>query len=339
MLTGWNSPLTAHPRTPGRLAATLALLGLTAGHLPSVGDAVAAEPEPGESARPAAVAAATDAVEQDAAKTAAAGRWRTDFEAARDEAEAAGLPLVVHFYADWCGPCRMMKSGVLHTPEVLAALADADGERVIAVEINSDHRRDLTERFGIAALPSDVVLGPDGAEVSRAVGPADVSGYVGRLTLAAAFGSPETAELAVAERTAELLEEWAATRGLGLEGYSPVALTGERLWKRGNPAFAWRHEGITYHLCDADELARFRLEPEKYAPQLSGFDPFRLAGEGVAEPGLIRYGSFYEGRLYLHTDAASRAAFMKDPAVDLPAKVFPSSSLAVSEDDDGMMGS
>ena len=332
MLLGRISATAAHPRpsmTPFRATLCSALLAGTF----ACGGAHAAEPDPVETGSR--HAAATDAV----VEKAAAGHWRSDYEAAAAEAKAAGLPLVVHFYADWCGPCRMMKAGVLHTPEVLSALADEDGERVIAVEINSDHRRDLTDRFGIAALPSDVVLGPDGEEVSRSVGPADTAEYVGRLASAAGFGSPDTADAAAAERTADLLEEWAATRGLGLEGYSPVALTGGRLWKKGSPAFAWRHEGITYHLCDADELARFRLEPEKYAPQLSGFDPYRLAGDRVAAPGAIRYGSFYEGKLYLHTDAASRAAFMKHPDVELPNQVFPSSSLAVSESGDEMMGS
>lgn len=83
--------------------------------------------------------------------------WRHDFEAAMREAKSRKAPVLVHFYADWCPPCRQMESQVLNTASV-SALVD----KVIAVKLNSDHNRELVRRFGVTSLPSDVVLSPDG---------------------------------------------------------------------------------------------------------------------------------------------------------------------------------
>lgn len=68
---------------------------------------------------------------------------------------------ILDFYADWCGPCQMMKPTMaefekLH-PEV----------KVTAV--NVDEEQELAEKYGVSGIPCLVVL-KDGEEVNRAVG-------------------------------------------------------------------------------------------------------------------------------------------------------------------------
>jgi hypothetical protein len=81
-------------------------------------------------------------------------------------------------------------------------------------------------------------------------------------------------------------------------------------------------------MAGAAELEKFKADPEKYAPKFSGFDPLILSTEGVAVPGLIAYGSFFENRLHLHATEQSRAAFIEEPAkyppprtIDVPSAI------------------
>ena len=104
--------------------------------------------------------------------------WGANFEKAEALAKEKGIPMVIHFHAHWCGPCRTMESEVLNTAEVHAIL----GSGIVGVKVNSDDRRDLVSRFGISSLPTDVIVSPDGKILSKDVGSPGRSGYVARLS-------------------------------------------------------------------------------------------------------------------------------------------------------------
>ncbi|MEY3459664.1 MAG: hypothetical protein RL215_2821 [Planctomycetota bacterium] len=103
--------------------------------------------------------------------------WQHDFAAAEAQAKAEQLPLVIHFHASWCGPCRRMESEVLGTTQVRSLL----GQGIIGVKVDSDRNRDLVSRFGVTALPTDVILSPDGKVLAKDVGSPGLTGYVSRL--------------------------------------------------------------------------------------------------------------------------------------------------------------
>lgn len=79
----------------------------------------------------------------------------------------ASIPIVVDYWAPWCGPCRMV------APELQKVAARLAG-RVIVVKVNTDELTDLGERFGIRSIPTLAVFA-GGREATRAVGvrPAD----------------------------------------------------------------------------------------------------------------------------------------------------------------------
>ena len=68
---------------------------------------------------------------------------------------------VVDFYADWCGPCRMLRP-------TLEQISDERND-VIAAAVNIDENPELADMFGITSIPC-VILFKNGAEADRSIG-------------------------------------------------------------------------------------------------------------------------------------------------------------------------
>ena len=79
-----------------------------------------------------------------------------------DEVMNSNIPVMIDFYADWCGPCRMM------APVVEKFAGDYDG-RVKIGKINVDEEMELAARFGVQSIPSFVFI-KDGRVVDRITG-------------------------------------------------------------------------------------------------------------------------------------------------------------------------
>lgn len=73
----------------------------------------------------------------------------------------ATTPVLVDFYADWCGPCRMLRP-------TLEAIADERTDIKVAA-VNIDENPDLADEFDISSIPC-VILFKNGAEAERSIG-------------------------------------------------------------------------------------------------------------------------------------------------------------------------
>jgi thioredoxin-like negative regulator of GroEL len=80
-------------------------------------------------------------------------------------AERENKLVVVDFGAPWCGPCKLMERTTWVDPGVTAWLS----RNAVRVHVNIEERRDLKQRFDIAAVPTAVVL-RDRRELGRFTG-------------------------------------------------------------------------------------------------------------------------------------------------------------------------
>jgi thioredoxin 2 len=95
-----------------------------------------------------------------------------DFEELLRDAPA---PVVVDFWASWCGPCRAV------APEV-EKLAGQRGGSVVVAKVDTDALPDVAGRYGIRSIPT-IILFRDGKEAKRVMGAMPASNIAAGLAI------------------------------------------------------------------------------------------------------------------------------------------------------------
>lgn len=78
------------------------------------------------------------------------------------EVLSSPLPVLVDFYADWCGPCKMM------APAIEQLAGELEGKAVVG-KLNVDENEDIAVRYQVMSIPTLIVF-KDGQAVQKAVG-------------------------------------------------------------------------------------------------------------------------------------------------------------------------
>lgn len=78
-----------------------------------------------------------------------------------DEVLANNKSVLVDFYADWCGPCKMIAP-------VLAEVAKENPDVTVA-KVNVDELGELAQRYGVMSIPTLIAF-KDGKKVNQAIG-------------------------------------------------------------------------------------------------------------------------------------------------------------------------
>jgi thioredoxin 1 len=78
-----------------------------------------------------------------------------------DEIKNSGKTVLLDFYADWCGPCRMVSP-------IIDAIAEENPD-IIVGKINVDNELELAQAFGVMSIPTIAVL-KDGKLVNKSAG-------------------------------------------------------------------------------------------------------------------------------------------------------------------------
>ncbi len=82
-----------------------------------------------------------------------------DFDA---EVLQSEVPVLVDFWAPWCGPCRMMGP-------IIDAMAGKYGEKLKVTKVNVDEAADIAGRFGIRSIPTLMIF-KGGQQIDMVVG-------------------------------------------------------------------------------------------------------------------------------------------------------------------------
>ena len=91
--------------------------------------------------------------------------WMSSLNKARDIAAKEKRPILVDFYAEWCGPCQEMLRTTYKDKAVVARSA-----KFVPVLIDVDKQSELAEKYGVQAIPTVVFLNAKGEVLQRESG-------------------------------------------------------------------------------------------------------------------------------------------------------------------------
>lgn len=82
----------------------------------------------------------------------------------------SNLPVFVDFWAEWCGPCRMVGPAVEQIGKIMAG-------KVKVAKLNVDDNQEIAMKYGVQSIPS-LILFNGGKEVARTIGAAPKETYL-----------------------------------------------------------------------------------------------------------------------------------------------------------------
>jgi YHS domain-containing protein/thiol-disulfide isomerase/thioredoxin len=269
--------------------------------------------------------------------------WHRDYDIAVSEAKLLDRPVLAYVTAKWCPACLRQERSTFLDKQVVKFL----GESVVAVYVDADSSPELAQRLGAEKLPMSVMLSDDGVVMRRIEGYRPAESYLTELAESIkVFQRPESAsvvknspareepsarpgrraplsrpdEIELAghvERSAALRAEVVLSvelsSNLMLDGNSPVTFLDAKKLTAGKPEFPVEHDGRTYWLADAAELAKFERDPARYVPAMGGLCVVSLVDDNVEVDGVTRIAAIYHGRLYLFANLEKRRRFQAEP--------------------------
>ncbi|GAB6165267.1 hypothetical protein JCM19992_12670 [Thermostilla marina] len=119
--------------------------------------------------------------------------WQPTLDAAKRVAAQTNRPVLIHFWAEWCGPCRQMERTVFSRQDVAAAIES----QFVPVKINQDEFPYTAQQFKVSGIPCDVVITPQGQVLRKMTGAVSAEVYLQRINqIAAAYRSTANRQLA-----------------------------------------------------------------------------------------------------------------------------------------------
>jgi thiol-disulfide isomerase/thioredoxin/YHS domain-containing protein len=107
-------------------------------------------------------------------------RWEVTLDNAQRVAGQTNRLVLIEFWATWCDYCKRMDTEVFNQPSVAAEIS----ANYVAVKVNADHFPATAKQYGVTALPTTVIITPQGQAIDSMKGKIEVAEYVARLSRA-----------------------------------------------------------------------------------------------------------------------------------------------------------
>jgi thioredoxin len=78
-----------------------------------------------------------------------------NYETSKDWKFEGKIPAIIDFYADWCGPCKVVAP-------ILEELKEEYGDKLDIYKVNTEEQRELSSVFGIQSIPSLLFIPKEG---------------------------------------------------------------------------------------------------------------------------------------------------------------------------------
>ncbi len=92
------------------------------------------------------------------------------------EVADTGTPMIVDFWAPWCGPCRMVGP-------VIDEIAQEQGDKVSVGKVNVDENPATAQKYGIMSIPT-IILFKDGEPAKKVIGARSKADFLREFELA-----------------------------------------------------------------------------------------------------------------------------------------------------------
>lgn len=99
--------------------------------------------------------------------------WIHDLSKGLKSAVESNKPVMIDFYADWCGWCKRLDNTTYSDSEVVKL-----SDKFVCIKVNTDKNQQAARRYGISGLPTIVFLRHNGEVIERIVGYRDSTGYI-----------------------------------------------------------------------------------------------------------------------------------------------------------------
>jgi protein disulfide-isomerase len=223
--------------------------------------------------------------------------------------------VLIHFWAPWCGICKQMEAEVLSQPAVIAELT-AD---YVPVKINADHFPATAQQYGVTALPTTVIITPQGQALDVMRGRIETAQYVTRLNQVATDVKRRSAGVYAQVPPSTASPAPSAPTGLSDDRYADYFNRTQSPPPIGAPPPATQPPAVAAPQPSMPASMPVAADKPRQPPAgnpplgMDGYCPVTLCEKQQWVLGDRRWGAIHRGRTYLFSGQEEQRRFLADP--------------------------
>lgn len=273
--------------------------------------------------------------------------WSSDVEQSLRVANQSGQMVLMKFTADWCGYCKKMERETFTKP----AVAGLVNQQFVPVLVDADKHKALVQHLKIRSLPAVLVVSPqmvilkriNGYQTEQKLMPElqqvvaqyqqapkpnssavastpQIQAQPSQVSVTQPVSQPRTvSEPPAMPSDSDIFQQSAPAAQPAMNdqpafgGLCLPSVNETRSLVSGTPQFALKYHGKTLFFTDAQQMQKFKNNPELYWPMYDGNCPVTMAENRQAVEGNLEYAAMFRGKLWLSSTPQHMQKFVKHP--------------------------